>query len=282
MLTSPTREMFEVRRDATAQPLQLTVILGDPGAPALYVLDAGFLLDVTAGVMSMLRTMARLVGEPFPDLTLVGIGYPTDDPGQIFALRARDLTPTRGQLTTAMNLPPLDFGGAEEFLCTVVDEVVPAVEARYEVDGVRRGLAGFSFGGLFGMYTLLHRPDSFSDYLMGSPSLWWDDGLPLVWEEEWAAKHADLAAQVFLWVGSNEQLIGDSWKNERFPLSVLQRLAQVDRVQDLAQRLDARRYPSLRVDCTVLDGEYHLTAPAAGLTRGLLAAFERDDARFGR
>jgi len=40
------------------------------------------------------------------------------------------------------------------FLRTVVDEVVPAVAARYDVHDARRGLAGFSFGGLFALFTL--------------------------------------------------------------------------------------------------------------------------------
>lgn len=109
-----------------------------------------------------------------------------------------------------VDLPALEFRGAAEFLGTVLGEVVPAVEARHHVDGARRGLAGFSFGGLFAAYTLLHRPEAFTHHLVDSPALWWDNGLPLAGEEAWSGRHDDLAAQVLFWVGSNEQLVGDS------------------------------------------------------------------------
>jgi predicted alpha/beta superfamily hydrolase len=241
---NPARDTFEIRRPSAAPPLHVTVLRGKVGAPAVYVLDAHYLLDVASGVLSMLRTLARLVDEPIPGFTLVGIGYPTDDRGQIFALRARDLTPTPGVKTSMVPLPPLEFGGAEEYLSTLLDQVVPAVEERYDVHARRRCLAGFSFGGLFGLYTLLHQPEAFSDYLVGSPSLWWDDGVAFAWEERWAEAHEDLNAHVFGRIGANEQLIGDSWKNERFPLTVLQRLAQVDRLDDMVKRRGSRATPS--------------------------------------
>lgn len=269
-----TREQFEVRTDGSASPLQVTVVPGEPGAPAVYVLDAAWLLEVTCSVASMLRNFARVVGELFPDLTVVGIGYPTTDPAQLFALRARDLTPSNGEATTLVSLPPLQFGGAASLLRTLTAEVIPEVESRYNVHEQRRGLAGFSFGGLFGLYTLLHRPETFSDYLVGSPSLWWDDGLPFTWAENWSQTHDDLDARVFGWAGSREQLVGGSWKNERFPLAVLQQLAQVDRLQEFFKQLGTHGYQSLKLDYAVFEGEYHLTAPPAGLTRGLLFLFE--------
>jgi predicted alpha/beta superfamily hydrolase len=265
MFTMTTHDSFHVRADA---PLEVTVIPGDPGAVALYVLDAAFLLDVTHGVTSMLATLARLTGEPFPRPTLVGVGYPTNDLQRLFALRAHDLTPSIGN-KNPIDLPPLEFGGAEGFLTTLAAELVPAVESRYEVDRDRRGLVGFSFGGLFGLYTLLHRQHEFTHYLLGSPSLWWDNGLPFTWETDWAAAHDDLPARVFAWVGSEEQSHGGSWKNERFATAALEQLAQVDRFRAFVEVLGSRRYPTLRLDSLVVDGEYHLTAPPAGLARGL-------------
>ncbi|MCX2717543.1 alpha/beta hydrolase-fold protein [Helicobacter sp. MIT 21-1697] len=37
-------------------------------------------------------------------------------------------------------------------------------------------LFGHSFGGLFVLYTLLHKPRSFNHYVCASPSLWWGEG----------------------------------------------------------------------------------------------------------
>lgn len=273
-------DRFEVTSELTAQRLTITVMPGVPGSPALYVLDPLFLFDTAVGIAALLRTGARLTGGPFPSLSVVGVGYPTDDPAEVMALRARDLTPTVGGTNAPLDLPPLLFGGGERFLSALTDEIIPAVEARHEVEKGRRMLAGFSFSGLFGLYCLLHRPQAFSGYLLGSPSLWWDDGVAFGWEEAWARDHDDLSAQVFLSVGANEQLVGGSWRNEGFPLEVLQRLKQVDNLKEMVERLQSRRYPSLTLTNAVFDGEYHLTAPAAALARGLLAVCDEDSSRF--
>lgn len=270
-------DRFEVDSELTAQRLTVTVMPGKPGSPALYVLDPLFLFDVAVGVAGLLQTGARLTGGgSFPSLTIVGVGYPTDDPAEVMALRARDLTPTDGGTNLPAGLPPLVFGGGETFVRALVDEVIPATEARHGVRNGRRALAGFSFSGLFGLYCLLHRPGPFSAYLLGSPSLWWHDRLAFDWEERWARDHDDLPARVFLSVGANEQVVGGTWKNEGLPLEVLRQLEQVDNLNDFVTRLRSRRYPGLAITSTVFDGEYHLTAPAASLARGLLAIFDEE------
>jgi len=275
-VAGPMFDRFDVDSERTSQRLRITVAPGEPGSPPLYVLDPVFLFDVAVGVVALLRNGARLTGGPFPSVTTVGIGYPTDDPAEVFALRARDLTPTEGRFNAGIDLPPLAFGGAERFLSAMLEEVIPAVEARHDVDPERRALAGFSFSGLFGLYCLFHRPDAFSRYLVGSPSLWWDGGVAFGWEEAWHREHDDLPARVFLSVGANEQLVGGSWMNEGFPLEVLERLKQVDNLNEMATRLERRDYPSLRLTTAVLSDEYHLTAPSAALTRGLVSVFDEE------
>lgn len=269
-----TVDVLEVHSQATGQRLRLSVAPGEEGSPVLYVLDPLFIFDVARAAVSLLHGASRLTDGPVPDLTVVGIGYPTEDPAEVFARRARDLTPTRGDATAAIDLPSLEFGGGARFRAAITDEVIPLVESRYAVDRADRILAGFSFSGLFVLDTLFHRPGPFTGYLAGSPSLWWDDGLVFRWEEAWAREHDDLPARLMLWVGGNEQAVGDDWKNERFPREALQRLAQVDRFEAFVTRLRRRGYPGLQLSAVVLDHEYHLTAPAAGITRGLLALFD--------
>lgn len=271
------RDVLEMDVRSTGSRMQLTVAQGDPGAPAMYVLDPFFLFDLAAGAASLLGSAAQVTGASFPALTIVGLGYPTDDPSEVLTRRARDYTPTNGRATEGVHLPPLAFGGADEFLSGLVNEIIPTVEGSYSVDPARRAIVGFSFSALFELYVLFHHPETFSGYLVGSPSLWWDAGLAFQWEQAWADAHGDLPARMFLSVGANEQLVGDSWMNERFPLDVLKRLRQVDKVKEMAERLDRPGYPSLRLETAVFEGEYHLTAPAAAITRGLLAIFEDED-----
>ncbi len=59
--------------------------------------------------------------------------------------------------------------------------------------------------------------------------------------------------------------------NERLPAAVLDQLRQVDNLNDFATRLRQRSYPSLHLDDVVLEGEFHLTAPAAAMARGMLS-----------
>lgn len=269
-------EVFHVDSDVTAQRLQISVARGSDGAPTLYVLDPLFIFDLTCGVVTLLRVAAGLTGEPFPDLTVIGIGYPTDDPREVFVRRARDLTPTPGQFAMPIELPPLAFGGAEAFRSAIAAEIIPAVHFRYPVDPAHQALAGFSFSGLFALDVLFHQRDLFTGYLVGSPSLWWDNGVAFRWEEAWAREHDDLPARVVMWAGANEQLVGDSWKNERFPLEVLRKLRMVDKVSEFAAQLRGRNYPQLRLMTALLDGEYHLTAPAGGIMRGVLDLFEQN------
>lgn len=272
--TSPTDlDRFDLGSRRTSQQLRITVAPGAPGSTTLYVLDPLFLLDLAVGARSLLTAGAGLTGGGFRAPTIVGVGYPTDDPAEVFALRARDLTPTASPGDLPFDLPPLAFGGAASFLEELVDEVIPAVEARHPATAdTPRTLVGFSFSALFGVYSLLHRPDPFAGYLLGSPSLWWHDRLAFTWEQEYSRAHDDLAARVFLFVGANEHRRGaEVWMNERLPAVVLEQLQQVDNAKELAARLQRRNYPSLHVETAVLEGEFHLTAPAAGMARGMLA-----------
>lgn len=65
-------------------------------------------------------------------------------------------------------------GGSEAFLAFLTQQVIPYVEAHYPVSD-RRALIGESLAGLFVTDTFLNAPDSFTDYIAVSPSLWWDD-----------------------------------------------------------------------------------------------------------
>ena len=268
-------DCFEITSERTSQQLRITVSPGAPGTPTLYVLDPLFLFDLAVGTRSLLAVGARLTGGGFQAPTIVGVGYPTDEPAEVFALRARDLTPTSSGGHLPIDLPPLAFGGAEAFLDALIAEVIPAVDAALPAAGQPRFLVGFSFRGLFGLYCLFHRPNTFAGYLLGSPSLWWDNGLAFTWEQNWSREHDDLAARVFLFVGANEHPRGGAvWMNERLPPPVLEHLQQIDNLDKMVTRLASRDYASLYLDSVVLEGEFHLTAPAAALGRAMLSLIE--------
>lgn len=65
-------------------------------------------------------------------------------------------------------------GGSAGFIRFLQEEVIPMISARYHCNDSRT-LLGQSLGGLLASEILLTHPDMFSNYLIVSPSLWWDD-----------------------------------------------------------------------------------------------------------
>lgn len=70
------------------------------------------------------------------------------------------------------NQKKYQFGQAGAHLEFVRKDVIPYVEKHFRIDKDSRTYFGYSLGGLFGAYTLLSQPDTFDNYILGSPSMW--------------------------------------------------------------------------------------------------------------
>jgi hypothetical protein len=57
----------------------------------------------------------------------------------------------------------------------VCEELIPWVGSEYRIDPEDRCYGRVSRGGLFGVYTLLTRPEAFSRYIIGSPAIYHED-----------------------------------------------------------------------------------------------------------
>ena len=66
-------------------------------------------------------------------------------------------------------------GGADEFLDSLLDDLLPIIERDYRVTGTTYGIAGSSLGGLLSLYASWTRPETFTLAGVFSPSLWWED-----------------------------------------------------------------------------------------------------------
>lgn len=217
------------------------------------------------------RSLADAVGndgEWLQDFILVGVGYSEGD--SPLASRRRDFTPTVPQrLRTAVNPPsPLPaFGESAGYRRFLADELLPWLEREYRIDPHERSFFGYSLGGLLGADILLADPGLFRHYLLGSPSLWFDDKEMFRREERYAAQHEDLVADVFLTAGEFESPQADS-DNPRRPKDTDIRADMLA----FSRRLATRHYRGLRLQTQVLVGEDHLTGLATCLSRGLLWA----------
>jgi predicted alpha/beta superfamily hydrolase len=148
-----------------------------------------FLLDGNAAVAALDDALlAELAATRHPPV-LVAIGYDTPLRFDV-AARAEDYTPPLPGETPQRD--PLDptrkNGGAARFLDFIEQRVKPEVAARMPLDARRQGLWGHSYGGLFVLYTLLTRPETFTDYAAASPSLWWREGYLLTLEADFAQR----------------------------------------------------------------------------------------------
>lgn len=129
----------------------------------IYVFDAQdlALFDAANGI-------ANLMTDGSQDFIVVGIKA-TYIEEQMYA-RNHDLLPS----DTKVNLGPKSGGNAEAFLAYIKNEVVPYIESNYRTLPHRTAV-GHSLGGSFLVYSLLHEPDLFDNYIAISPNLEYDD-----------------------------------------------------------------------------------------------------------
>lgn len=260
-------EVRDIRATALQRDYQLLVSLPPSYGltqrhyPVLFVTDANY-------AFPLIRSIARRVGNDGQDVEefiLVGLSYAKGDTPEYS--RRRDYTPSTNADEEAVSDMPgraPAFGEAEAYRRFIADEVFPFVGQHYRADMRRKIYAGHSYGGLFGVHILLTEPAMFEQYIIGSPSLWFDQRVAFAAERGYAAAHTDMPANVFMAVASYETTNVKSG-NPRYNKTG----DMIGDLQSFEQALKSRRYPNLRVQSTVIEDEDHLTVFPALITRGL-------------
>lgn len=227
--------------------------------PVLYVTDALYSFPVV-------RSLRNLVGQRGVNLEdFILVGLPPQHGRTSKQSRSRDYTPTAPARHDADDYSAEEYGGAAHYRDFLATSVLPMIDARYRTDPSRRAFAGHSYGGLFGAYVLVTRPEMFDIYILSSPSLWYDDHVIDRFEQEYARDHGVLRAKVFLSVGGYETVKPGARYYRNNDMLAHNRA--------FAQRLRGRRYEGLEVETFVIDGEDHFTVYPAVLTRTLLKVF---------
>ena len=243
-------------------------------APAvLYLTDANGQFGGTVDAIRLMQLSRHL-----PPLLVVGIGYRVATLADTIHQRTRDLTPSAWPAYTRFEPERTDMGGAPAFLAFIREELMPWVGDRYS-SSPDATYFGHSLGGLFGTYALLRAPDTFSRYVIGSPSLLVARPAIFDQEAEYAATHDDLAARVFFGIGADETHEGRA--REASYLDATGRakagaiyLDMVDDMQRFVDQLAGRNYPNLRLRREVFPDEFHITVPFVNLSRGLRWSFD--------
>lgn len=133
----------------------------DTKFPVLYFTDAKWHLEI-------LSASTEFIME---NVILVGISWQKDlnlDLGE-HASRFRDYSVKATEKPEHQK--KYQFGQAKNHLEFIRNDVFKYVEKHYRVASDNRTYFGYSLGGLFGAYILLSAPQTFQNYILGSPSL---------------------------------------------------------------------------------------------------------------
>lgn len=160
--------------------------------PVIYLLDGSAHEDYPhiAGLVQFLSMY-----ELMPKAIVVGIANVD---------RKRDLT-----FPTSVEKDKLDFpttGGSATFRRFLATELRPYIDSAFSTSG-RNLLIGQSLGGLFAAETLLRQPELFTDYMIISPSFWWDHQSLLKEAETFFDRYPELQTNVYLSIGNEGKVM---------------------------------------------------------------------------
>jgi uncharacterized protein len=124
------------------------------------------------------------------NVIVVSIGYGRN--------RSIDYTPTKMSSVT---------GGGPQFLNFIETQLIPAIEENYNADTSRdsRVILGHSYGGLFGVYAFTVNNKVFGNYILLSPSLWFDNLVSLQLEKDNRGNNKERKQLVFMGIGESEE-----------------------------------------------------------------------------
>lgn len=198
LLSSCTKELFNsgatkeftLKSNANGASYKIQVGLPHNYNPAekyetIYVLDGEEIFGFVAN-----RCKEISDKEGLKNVMVVSIGYGKD--------RSIDYTPTKVSSVT---------GGAPLFLNFIETQLIPKMEQEYNADTSRdsRVILGHSYGGLFGGYAFCVNNKVFGNYILLSPSFWFDNYISLQMEKDNRMNNKNSKQLVYMGIGENEE-----------------------------------------------------------------------------
>ncbi len=170
----------------------------DKEYPIIYFTDALWHVEILSGSTDFLMKNA----------ILVGISWEKNLKGELAALGAH-ASRFRDYLVQPSNNPEIQakyqLGQASNHLTFVRNDVIKFIEKNYRADSSNRTYFGYSAGGLFGVYILLAQPNTFKNYILGSPSVKGDVQYFTALGSDTALKHKNQDTNVFISYGNLEK-----------------------------------------------------------------------------
>lgn len=201
--------------------------------PTIYLLDGSANEDFihVTGLVQFLTMI-----EAMPKSIVVGIANVD---------RKRDFTYPTSIAADLKDFPTT--GKSASFIAFIEKELQPFVQQKYKTSESKT-LIGQSLGGLLATEILLKKPALFTNYLIISPSLWWNNESLLKDMPKYAPNLAKAKVNIFIATGNEGKVMEGDAKN-------------------LAAAL--KLYPKLKVSDVLLPNENHLTILHNALYKGL-------------
>lgn len=220
--------------------------------PVVYLTDALNNFQIVSG-----STNFPMNNDKIENAILVGISWQKGLAPQ--TSRVRDYTPS-----IATNWKR-ETGGADTHLAFLRNDVIKYIEGNFRAAPKKRTYFGYSLGGLFGAYILLSQPETFDNYILGSPSLWFDEKYIFELESETAENRKAIDAKVFISIGEFETPSMSGINND-----------MLTHAQEFYSRLEDRNYENLSLKLLVVDAANHETALPTAIIRGLYWMLEKN------
>lgn len=210
--------------------------------PVLYYTDAMWHLEMLSGATEYM----------LEDIILVGISWQLDINEDLKKERGDHVSRFRDYSISKHSNPEIQkkyqLGQANNHLDFIRNDVIKYVENSYRTDPNSRTYFGYSLSGEFGAYILMTQPDTFNNYIIGSPTIGNElDNLTELNTKygpyEASNKNSSLKANVFITYGSLE---GET---------------VADPIEAFVKLLNDRRDDGLSVLREVIDGNHSTAFP---------------------
>ncbi|WP_250461288.1 alpha/beta hydrolase [Microbulbifer litoralis] len=208
----------------------------DKKFPAIYFPDAAWNIEILSATTEYLME----------DAILVGISWQTDIDESLLKEAGPHVSRYRDYTMQASSKKEVQqkyqLGKAHNHLNFIRSDIIKYVESNYRADSKNRTFFGYSLGSELGAYILLTKPDTFKNYILGSPSIVGDIPYLADIEANLEEKIESLNSNVFVSYGSLESELGDE-------------------AEKLITILESRNDNSLSLKHLVIEGDHQAALP---------------------
>lgn len=212
----------------------------DAKYPVIYFTDAVWHIEILSASTQFLME----------EVILVGVSWQKDIKEDLKKEAGAHVSRFRDYTIRKSGNPEIQakyqLGQAGNHLAFIRNDVIKYIEKSYRTNRDNRTYFGYSAGGLFGAYILLTQPDTFKNYILGSPSLKGDIPYLSQLESNAELKRKGLNANVFVSYGSLEKELGEG-------------------AEKLISMLKNRNDKSLSLKHVVIEGDHQAALPMTGV-----------------